>query len=211
MSFETVEARLAKLENQVANLMDCEAIREVLYRYCRAVDRLDVELLKSCYWPEAYDTHWWHNATGHEFAEHVVGDVLTNAFASEHSLSNPMIDLDGTHAFVETRCLVLHRLRLNDGEFLDQQAHARYLDLFEKREGEWKLIYRHVVVDADRESRNPNLYKIRDSRAIGRHGTDDPVYAGFGIDQLRPEEFSTPDYWGPYLSRHASATTPEGQ
>ena len=38
-------------------LADREAIRDVAIRYCRGVDRLDVDVLKSAYWPDATDHH----------------------------------------------------------------------------------------------------------------------------------------------------------
>ena len=38
-------------------LADREAIRECVLRYSRGVDRLDVEQMKSAYWPEATDDH----------------------------------------------------------------------------------------------------------------------------------------------------------
>lgn len=38
-------------------LLDREAIRDCLARYCRGVDRLDRALLLSTYWPGAEDDH----------------------------------------------------------------------------------------------------------------------------------------------------------
>ena len=38
-------------------LADREAIRECLYRYSRGVDRLDADMLRSAYWPDAVDNH----------------------------------------------------------------------------------------------------------------------------------------------------------
>ena len=45
---EALEQRLAALETEVQELKDREAIREVIHRYCQAVDRCDLEMLKSC-------------------------------------------------------------------------------------------------------------------------------------------------------------------
>ena len=38
-------------------LSDIQNIQEAAQRYCRGVDRLDPELMKSAYWPEATDDH----------------------------------------------------------------------------------------------------------------------------------------------------------
>src|SRR5579862_3908887 len=45
---------VAQIKDELA---DREAIRDCLYRYCRGVDRCDMELLRSAYWPGAMDTH----------------------------------------------------------------------------------------------------------------------------------------------------------
>ena len=38
-------------------LLDKRAIEEKLHLYCRVIDRLDVDLLRSIYWPEGTDDH----------------------------------------------------------------------------------------------------------------------------------------------------------
>ena len=49
-----LESRLTALESEVQELKSREAIREVIHRYCQAVDRFDLDMLKSCYWDEGY-------------------------------------------------------------------------------------------------------------------------------------------------------------
>ena len=38
-------------------LLDREAIREAMGRYCRGIDRLDVDLIRSAYHEDAFDDH----------------------------------------------------------------------------------------------------------------------------------------------------------
>ena len=45
------------IEAIVRELHDKQSIREVLTRYCRAVDRMDRDLLISVYHPDAVDDH----------------------------------------------------------------------------------------------------------------------------------------------------------
>jgi hypothetical protein len=42
---------------RIRALIDKDEIRDVIYRYCRAVDRCDLELMLSCYRPDARDHH----------------------------------------------------------------------------------------------------------------------------------------------------------
>lgn len=53
-------------------LADREAIREVAYRYARGVDRLDAEIMRSAYWPEATDDHGRFSGNGWEFVDRVM-------------------------------------------------------------------------------------------------------------------------------------------
>jgi len=69
---EALEQRLAVLETEVKELKDREAIREVIHRYCQAVDRCDLEMLKSCYWEDGYDDHGFFAGNAHKFAEYVI-------------------------------------------------------------------------------------------------------------------------------------------
>ena len=48
-------------------LADREAIRDCMYRYSRGIDRCDVELLRSAYWPDATDNHTGFVGTREEF------------------------------------------------------------------------------------------------------------------------------------------------
>jgi SnoaL-like domain len=45
------------VDAQLAHLLDESAIRQLLARYSRAIDRRDYELLRSCYHPDAVDEH----------------------------------------------------------------------------------------------------------------------------------------------------------
>ncbi|MBT5754390.1 MAG: SnoaL-like domain-containing protein [Acidimicrobiaceae bacterium] len=44
-------------EARLRALIDKDEIRDVLMRYGRGVDRLDEELLRSCYHPDSHDDH----------------------------------------------------------------------------------------------------------------------------------------------------------
>ena len=125
----------AGLVARVAVLEAREAIRDVMYRYARGADRGDLELFKSCYWPDAVDIHWFWNGNAHEFADYVI-PLLREVPNSQHSITNPIIELDDDRAFAECQWYVLHRIPLGDGRFVDQQCEGRYLDVWERRDGE---------------------------------------------------------------------------
>ena len=128
----------------VQELLDREAIRTVLGRYCRAVDRGDAELMRTVYWPDATE---WHGSFVGLSMDFVDLAVLAEGYESLwHSLGTINIDLQGSTAYSEayfsSRCVPIGRsngarsLRLHEG---------RYIDRFEKREGEWRVADRKIV------------------------------------------------------------------
>ncbi len=198
-----IEGRLATLEAEVTELRDRESIRDVLYRYCRAVDRLDTEIMKSCYHEDAYDTHWFANGPAHPFSDWVIAEVLPHARTTVHSVANPIIELKGSRAFVESHVHVLHEV-VEPGvepemEVIHQLTECRYLDLFEKRDGEWKIFYRHVVRDNLQNFRVPADDPVRVPEALGRRDKSDPVYAGFDLLSLRPDDMRV-NFFEPWLA-----------
>jgi hypothetical protein len=54
---------------------DRAAIENVLGLYCRAIDRLDVELLRSVYHPDAIDDHGAMCMNAQEFAPRIVEEL----------------------------------------------------------------------------------------------------------------------------------------
>lgn len=192
------------LEQMQASLRDLQAreeIRNVLYRYCRAVDRGDKELLKSCYHPDGRDDHSFFSGLGWDLADYVL-PILAQLELSIHSLSNPMIDLQGDRAFVETHWSVIHRLR-RGWKLTDMCDQGRYLDEFECRDGEWKILNRVMVIDAERWVDTVNLLDLFPSNMpnkaySGRRGDTDPVYRLHKIGELVRPNYSMPDLWSPY-------------
>ena len=126
---EALERRLAALEAELAELRDREAIREVIHRYCQAVDRCDLEMLKSCYHPDGYDDHGFFAGNAHEFAEYVI-PCLERIDSSMHSITNTRFRFDGDRCATTSQWSVVHRLPHEAG-FADFWHQGRYLDVWE--------------------------------------------------------------------------------
>jgi hypothetical protein len=126
-----------------SELADLQAISEVVQRYCRGVDRLDEALMKSAYWPDATDDHGVFVGNAHEFVEHCMVSHLRWRSTS-HCVFNHHIELDpdGVHARGETYNVTY--LFQRDADVLDTW-HGRYLDRYQKRGDEWRIIERVCV------------------------------------------------------------------
>lgn len=166
------------VNDTLQTLLHKEAIRELLYRYCRAVDRCDWKLLRSCYLEDSFDDHGpVARCTGPEFVEVLKRRVSgSNRIMSEHVVSNILIELDGDRA--RTECYFRTTIA-NDGESL-QLSGGRYIDLVELHAGDWYFKQRitvrewNLVTDSDAAD---NVRTASDGWFQGRHDRDDVAYA----------------------------------
>ena len=196
---EALEQRLAALETEVKELKDREAIREVIHRYCQAVDRCDLEMLKSCYWKDGYDDHGFFAGNAHKFAEYVI-PCLEQVDSSMHSITNTRFKFDGDRCACASQWAVTHRLA-HDGGFTDFLHQGRYLDVWEKREGEWKLLHRVIAGDLDRWVHTLNIQSALDGpndQLRGCRGDKDPGYQWFDLLNDKPERPPTDDLWAAF-------------
>lgn len=123
-------------------------IADVLYRYCRAVDRGDIALLKSVYHTDAYDNHGSFKGKGHDFAEYLVLTMDRTPHVGQHHITNILIALHGDRANVESYFIAYHPdLDADGGKPVIVRVGGRYLDRFERCEADWKIARRDVVID----------------------------------------------------------------
>ncbi|TGD72553.1 nuclear transport factor 2 family protein [Mangrovimicrobium sediminis] len=129
----------------LSELADRAAIEECLSRYCRGVDRLDADMVRSAYWPDVVDTHLDFQGNAEEFIEWSFAAMGTMD-QTQHFMCNTIINLDGDTADVESYFMGFHVVNGPDGKF-DLLAGGRYVDRFEKRDDEWRIAERLVVTD----------------------------------------------------------------
>ncbi len=137
---------LSEIKDELA---DREAIRDVLMRYCRASDRADEEMLRSVYWPDAHDDHLEFSGSVEEFIAYSI-PILRAMRYNMHMIGNVLICIVGEKADVETYFQGYHSIE-QDGLRRDVFAAGRYLDNFERRGQEWRILKRFVTVDWFRE------------------------------------------------------------
>ena len=126
--------RTRSMDDQVELLLAERAIARVLATYCRGADRLDLELTRSCHWPDGTDDHGSYRGGVDDFIE-FVGPALQRFERTNHFLGNTLIDVDLTHdvARAETYAVAYHRFHDADGQEMDMVAGLRYVDRFERR------------------------------------------------------------------------------
>jgi hypothetical protein len=158
----------------VRELADRTAITDVLLRYCRGADRCDEDLIRDAYHPDALDDHGRFTGSAQDFARWVVGVLRETSLATQHALANVLIELRGESADVESSFVAYHLKRDDAGERVEVFG-GRYVDRFERRNGDWRIAARTVVHDWSTVLRGGE-FPHRDSYVSGRRDRQDAVY-----------------------------------
>ena len=160
----------------IDDLVAQQEIRDVLARYTRGIDRMDRELVLSCYHRGAYDDHGAFQGTAEDFADWVA-DVLSYFDTTMHFLGQQLIEVSGDRAHSETYCVAYHRRGARDGDAgSDLWMGLRYVDVFEQRDGGWRIADRRCVFDWTRSDPIAGEWEPPPQALAGRRDRNDPVY-----------------------------------
>jgi hypothetical protein len=158
-------------------LLDRQAIGDVVLRYCRGIDRLDLELVRACYHPDATDDHGGFVGTRDEYLDWVAG-MLDRFEGTMHVVANQLVELDGDAARSETYGVAYHWGEPADDHRRNFTTGFRYVDRFERRGDEWRIAAR-VAVREWTHTVPPEQHWVippeRDGRR-GRRDRTDAVY-----------------------------------
>ena len=154
MNDATTDSRsqLDTIEKRLRHLEDRQAIHDAILRYCRGVDRSEPDLILSAFHDDAIDNHF---GVVLPFREAIAtlktarSGAPPSITASMHNICNVLIELDGDVARCESYLIVIVRIPKAGGD-IDWLHAGRYVDRFERRNGEWRIAYRTVVYDVER-------------------------------------------------------------
>lgn len=164
-----------------SELLDEVALRRLVMLYCRGVDRRDFALVRSLYHDDAIDDH------GAMFSGPVDGfvDWLSTAMAAweatGHAIANSVFAVSGDRAEGEHVVRAWHRTHPpGRREYI---VHGRYLDRYERRDGQWKFVRRSLVFDHG-EVRDVNEEAMAALGADAPHGRADRLDPSWSLELL---------------------------
>ena len=133
---------------ELRKMLDKQQITELLYRYCRAVDRVDEELGYTIWHDDAEaDYGRIYRGSGRGFIDFVCASHR-RAIVHSHQITNIIIEFDGDIA--RSEAYVTSGMRLMHAEQLQQiTTRGRYLDRWSRRNGRWGIEKRIFVLDLD--------------------------------------------------------------
>ena len=154
-------------DDRLEELLAKQAITEVIFRYARAIDRFDETLLRSVFHPGSMHSHFYEGPSSDpglpstpdapgDFVAFALG-VLSAYSRTHHQLGNTLIQMESaTQANAETYFTAYHRMRPRGDPLAAANAYdtemdyfvgGRYIDRFELRDGDWKIVERTGMSD----------------------------------------------------------------
>lgn len=130
-------ARLTLLE-------DRQEIRDLVATYCRAVDRVDLEALRSVYTPDGVDHHTGFDGTVGEFID-FLAQVLPALEGTQHIIGNHLAEIHGDEAVAETYGTAVHWGTPSDEAALNWTSGFRYVDHLVRTTDGWRVKERWAI------------------------------------------------------------------
>jgi hypothetical protein len=159
------------------------SIQRVILRYCRGVDRMDKELVRSCYHAGATDSHGSFNGTVEEYLVWV-WRVLARYSVTMHFLGNILVEVDSSQpdrARSETYGIAIHRT--DNGPVTGNLTTGfRFIDDFSRRpiepggRIEWRIDRRVATTEWVRIDQLEDHWPIPAGMLQGSRDRTDPVY-----------------------------------
>ncbi len=171
---------MTELPPKLQRLIDRQEILECVHRYARALDRHDDELLASVFHHDAIDNHGpWVGGRAEfiQWANHECHNALA---AHMHHITTHNCEVDGHVAHAETYVMFVHRPETGSEILV---GGGRYVDRFEKRDGEWRIALRRVVMD---------FSYVADGSSFEQSGYPGGTQDGSDLSYSRPLELTPP-------------------
>ncbi len=161
-----------ELSDGLRQLLDERDIHNCILRYARAVDRFDLDGIRACYHPDGRDEHGSFSGGVDEFVDWLAR-VLPRNDVTVHTLSNVLIDFDPSdpdRARAETYGVAEHHAASGVPNN-NMTTWFRYVDRFERRDGEWRIADRTCITELVRRTDPGNVIELDERFRRGVRGT----------------------------------------
>lgn len=151
------------------------AIKDIQIRYCRACDRMDFDLMRSCFHSDATTRYGFFGGSVDEFVASAQ-QQLPYFVATTHNTGNQLVEVTGDSAWAEHYTVATHRIAADEiGPERDFVTAVRYIDRLECRQGDWRIVHRELILDWMR-SDPVTVIEPRPDVQSGRRDTTDASY-----------------------------------
>lgn len=155
-----------------------EALRHLVAAYGHGIDRREWALLRELYHPDAMDDHTPYYCGSAAGYIDLLPTIMAPWQATMHTALDCLFVVDGSAAQGEIAARAWHLTQDGSRQFV---AWGRYADHYEQRDGVWRFSSRSFILDhiEDLPVTAGDDFGTN-GVAVGRPGSDDPVYARLG-------------------------------
>lgn len=179
------------IQSKLQLLIDRAEIEEVLVRYCRAIDRGDLQMLRRVFHDDAIIVHPPLNLPVVEFCPRIL-ELVRKLGPTLHQMTNIGIEIEGDIAYTEAYFQAWHDVPATAGdgavfpERPDSKADyafvgGRYINWLEKRNGAWRISDHTTICEWETwltSDERTGLVAI--GREVSFRDARDPVYRRAG-------------------------------
>ena len=134
------------LDPVVQELVDRAALHDLMVNYFRAVDRRDLDLLRTLFTPDTYvEFSTGTRCTGVEEMAALVKSLERHELTM-HFMGNHRMEIYGDMANMSTNAIDFFRYT-EDGKKYDRWGGLRYVDRVVRRDGRWQIYFRVGIID----------------------------------------------------------------
>lgn len=167
------------MRKTVEEMLAEAAIKDIQIRYCRACDRMDFDLLRSCFHPDATTEYGFFGGSVDDFIASAQAG-LPSYVCTTHNTGNQIVEVAGDVAWAEHYTVATHRIAADEiGAERDFITAVRYVDRLECRDGDWRIARRELVLDWHRSDPVVAIEPRPEAQA-GRRDRSDASYKARG-------------------------------
>ena len=152
------------IDQKMQEVWDRQEIEQLMYRHARSLDRMDAELMKSCYWEEGVEEledpmmpeNLSYNGSAWDFVPGMM-DGFKMIKRTQHRISNIYIELDGNKANAESYVWAYNLYDVENVEKETIVGGRHYFDL-EKRDDEWRILHRVTSFDWNQNNNSTGIW-----------------------------------------------------
>jgi len=165
------------MSEALAILLAKQAITEAIYRYCRAYDRMDLEMAKAVWHPGG--TVAYGDVYDGPAIDYFEGSWNYRAGLANfsHQVTNILIDVTGETAASEAYVTASLQHQPEDGTVKEDLYRGRYLDRWSLRDGRWAIDRRQFIPDSYTRIAFDAALLRPSFLGLGRKDRTDPSYA----------------------------------
>ncbi|MBC7304655.1 MAG: nuclear transport factor 2 family protein [Nocardia sp.] len=153
---------------------DRTQIHDVILRYCRGIDRLDFDLVRSAYHPDAIDHHTGFDGKVDDYLAWVEPKLRARTGGTMHMVANHLVDLLGDTAISESYGTSVHWGEPADSSRANFTSGVRFVDHMAFRDGRWAIAERWAVREWTKSDVGLRIHKEGDGPA-GSRDSHDPL------------------------------------